>query len=116
MALKLSPLRSTSFGSFAPYPVSLFFSQSGRSQAEWQGGVIMTTLRALVGAYSMVVFMGFVVSVPFVWTIVLGIAATSTEKIVKSRPYQPNDELMQKKILPRTSYEQMRYKSVAKEK
>ncbi len=76
----------------------------------------MTTLRALVGAYSMVAFMGFVVSVPFVWTIVLGIAATSPEKIVKSRPYQPNDELVQKKILPRATDEQIKYKIVAKEK
>ena len=76
----------------------------------------MTTLRALVGAYSMVVFMGFVVSVPIVWTIVLGIAATSPEKIVKSRPYQPNDELLQKKMLPRDTYEQNKYQSVAKEK
>lgn len=47
----------------------------------------MTTLRALVGAYSMVAFMGFVVSVPLGWTIVLGITATYPEKIVKSRPY-----------------------------
>ena len=36
----------------------------------------MTILRALVGAYSLVAFMGFVVSVPLGWTIVLGIAAT----------------------------------------
>ncbi len=76
----------------------------------------MTTLRARVGAYSMVVFMGFVVSVPIVWTIVLGIAATSPEKIVKSRPYQPNDELVQKKILPRATDERIKYKIVAKEK
>jgi len=76
----------------------------------------MTTLRALVGAYSMVVFMGFVVSVPFVWTIVLGIAASHPEQIVKSRPYQPNDELLQKKMLPRDTYEQNKYQSVAKEK
>ena len=76
----------------------------------------MTTLRALVGAYSIVVFIGFVVSVPFVWTIVLGIAATSPEKIVKSRPYQPNDELVQKKILPRATDERIKYKIVEKEK
>lgn len=76
----------------------------------------MTTLRALVGAYSMVAFMGFVVSVPLGWTIVLGITATYPEKIVKSRPYQRNDDLVQKKKLPRATYEQIKYKIVAKEK
>ena len=76
----------------------------------------MTTLRALVGAYSLVAFMGFVVSVPLGWTIVLGIAATYPEQIVKGQPYQQNDELVQKKILPRAPYEQIKYKIVAKEK
>ena len=76
----------------------------------------MTTIRALVGAYSLVAFMGFVVSVPFGWTIVLGVAVTSPEKIVKSRPFQQNDELVQKKILPRATYEQVKYTVVAKEK
>jgi hypothetical protein len=64
----------------------------------------------------MVAFMGLVVSVPFGWTIVLGIAATSPEKIVKSRPYQQNDELVQKTSLPRATSEQIKYKIVAKEK
>ena len=72
----------------------------------------MTTARALVGAYSVIAFMGFVVSIPCGWTIVLGIAATSAEKIVKSRPFQQNDELVQKKILPRATYEQIKYKIV----
>ena len=76
----------------------------------------MTTLRALVGAYSMVAFMGFVVSVPLGWIIVLGIAATSPEKIVRGQPHQQNDELVQKKILPLATYEQIKYKIVAKEK
>lgn len=75
----------------------------------------MTTVRALVGAYSMVAFMGFVLSFPLGWTVVLGIAATSPEKSVKSRPYQQN-RLVQKKILPRTTYEQVKDKTVAKEK
>ena len=76
----------------------------------------MTTLRALVGAYSMVAFMGFVVSVPLAWTIVLGIAATSPEKIVRSQPYQQNDEQVQKRIFPRTTYKHIKYEMVAKEK
>ena len=46
----------------------------------------MTWLRALIGAYSMAAFMGFVVFVPLGWTIVLGIAATSPEKIVQGQP------------------------------
>ncbi len=76
----------------------------------------MTTVRALVGAYSMVAFMGFVVSVPLAWTIVLGIAATSSEKIVQGPPYQQHDELVQKKMPTRPTYEQTTYKIVAQEK
>jgi len=76
----------------------------------------MTTLRALVGAYSLVTFIGFVVSVPLGWTIVLGIAAAYPEQIVKGQPYQQSDELVQKKLLPRAPYEQIKYKIVAKEK
>ena len=76
----------------------------------------MTTLRALVGAYSLVTFIGFVVSVPLGWTIVLGIAATYPEQFVKGQSYQQNDELLQKKMLPRAPYEQIKYKIVAKQK
>ena len=76
----------------------------------------MTILRALVGAYSLVAFMGFVVSVPLGWTIVLGIAATPPDQIVKGQPYQQNDELLQKKFFPRTPSEQINYKIVVKEK
>lgn len=61
-------------------------------------------------------FMGFVLSVPLGWTVVLGIAATSPEKIVKGQPYQQKDEPVQKTMLPRTTYEQINYKIVAKEK
>ena len=76
----------------------------------------MTGLRALVGACFLLALMGFVVSVPLGWTIVLGIGEAYPEKIIKARPYQRNDELVQKKILPRTTYEQIRYKIEAKQK
>jgi len=60
--------------------------------------------------------MGAVVSVPLGWAIVLGIGEAYPEKLIKSRPYQRNNELMQKKILPPTTYEQIRYKIEAKQK
>ena len=76
----------------------------------------MTNLRALVGACFLLAVMGVVVSVPLAWTIVLGIGAAYPEKIIKDRPYQRNDELVQKKILPRTTYQQIRDKIEAKQK
>ena len=76
----------------------------------------MTSLCALVGACFLLALMGFVVSVPLGWAIVLGIGEAYPEKIIKGRPYQRNDELVQKKILPRTTYEQIRYKIEAKQK
>lgn len=45
-----------------------------------------------------------------------GIGDASAEKIIKGRPYARKDELVQKKILPRAAYEQIKYKIVAKEK
>jgi competence protein ComEA len=43
------------------------------------------------------------------------IGETCSEKIIKGCPYQRKDELVQKKILPRATYEQIKYKIVAKQ-
>ena len=43
-----------------------------------------------------------------------GIGDAYSEKIIKGRPYQRKDELVQKKVLPRATYEQIKYKIVAK--
>jgi hypothetical protein len=74
----------------------------------------MTTLRALVGGSFLLAVIGLVVSVPLGWSIVLGIGQVYPGKLIKGRPHQRNDELMQKKILPRTTDEQIRHKIEAK--
>lgn len=45
-----------------------------------------------------------------------GIGDAYSEKIIKGRPYARKDELVQKQILPRATYEQLKYKIVAKQK
>ena len=44
-----------------------------------------------------------------------GIGDAYSEKIIKDRPYARKDELVQKKILPRATYEGIKYKIVAKQ-
>jgi len=45
-----------------------------------------------------------------------GIGEAQADEIIKGRPYRLKDELVQKKILLRAAYEQIKYKIVAKQK
>ena len=45
-----------------------------------------------------------------------GIGDAYSEKIIKGRPYQRKDELVQKNIIPRATYENIKYKIVAKQR
>ena len=70
----------------------------------------MTTLRALVGGSFLLIVVGLVISSTLVWTLILSIGQTHPEMLIKGQPYQWKDEPVQKKILPRTTYEHVRYK------
>jgi len=76
----------------------------------------MTNLRALVGAGFLLAVIVFVVSVPLVWALIIAIGEAYPEKINKNLTYQQKVELVLKKILPLTVYEQIRGKDEVKQK
>ena len=99
----------------------------------------MTHLRVFVGVCVLLAVMGIVVSITLGSGSVLaavensdlldintataeqlmalsGIGEAYSEKNITGRPSQRNDELVQKEILPQATYEQIKYKNVAKQK
>lgn len=76
----------------------------------------MTTLRALVGGSFLLAVIGFVISTPLVWAFILGIGQGYPEMLIKGQLYQWKDEPLHKKILPRATDEETKYKIVAKQK
>jgi len=76
----------------------------------------MTNLRALVGAGFLLAVIVCVVSVPLVWALIIAIGEAYPEKINKNLTYQQKVELVLKKILPLTVYEQIRGKDEVKQK
>ena len=76
----------------------------------------MTNLRALVGAGFLLAVIVFVVSVPLVWALIIAIGEAYPEKINKNLTYQQKVELVLKKILPLSVYEQIRGKDEVKQK
>ena len=76
----------------------------------------MTNLRALVGAGFLLAVIVFVVSVPLIWALIIGIGEAYPEKINKDLTYQQKVELVLKKILPLSMYEQIRGKNEVKQK
>ena len=99
----------------------------------------MTYLRVLVVAFFLLAVIGAVVSIPFgpgpvlaaaekadlldinmdtgdVLKALPGIGDAHSEKIIKGRPCQRKDELVQKKILPRAADEGITSKLVATQK
>ena len=76
----------------------------------------MTNLRVLVGAGFLLAVIGFVVFVPLVWALVIGIGEAYPEKINKDLSYQQKAELVLKKILRLTMYEKIRDKIEGKQK
>ena len=76
----------------------------------------MTNLRALVGAGFLLAVIVFVVSIPLVWALIIAIGEAYPEKINKDLTYQQKVELVLKKILPLTIYEQIRGKNEVKQK